>query len=76
MALQQRGAINIDDGYDDKREQLIEELSDAHNALALFDKKQGISSYSNAINNRLHQSIYNSSTPLGNLTDANVIRKL
>ena len=45
-----RGDINTD--FDDRREQLIEELTDAHNALNLFDRHQGTSNYTHVLNQR------------------------
>ena len=43
-----RGDINTD--FDDRREQLIEELTDAHNALNLFDERT--SNYTHVLNQR------------------------
>ena len=61
---------NINDVNDDRREQLIEELTDAHNALMLFDQQQGLSSYRNAASSRM-QGMFKSS-----LADTKIIEKL
>ena len=39
------GRVPLKAVISDRREQLIEELTDAHNALMLFDQQQGLSSY-------------------------------
>ena len=65
-----RGDINTD--FDDRREQLIEELTDAHNALNLFDRHQGTSNYTHVLNQRQSSGIEGMGM---SGADANVIDK-